>query len=268
MRLRWVKARIDEGMQTAQAIHALHHLEESGQLVETPMVTPARHTPISDPSLEVFHEHLCAYVMAHDLARADQLLGEVLTLYPLEDLMLDVIAPALETIGQAWHDGKINVVTEHLASNFLRQRLLMWMATGPQPYTGVMPVILACAPGEWHEASLLIMGALLRRRRWPVAYLGQNVPMKDLGDSLKQFNAPAVVFVAMTEETARHLEDWPGHLPAPDASGLPIVGYGGRVFNEQPEWRERVPGLFLGETLREGAEQLDTMLRRVVKPIP
>jgi DNA-binding transcriptional MerR regulator len=267
MRLRWVKARIDEGMQTAQAIHALQHLEQSGQLTEAPLVTPASYASVADPSLNVFQEHLSNYLMSHDLPRADQLLGEVLALYPLEDLILGVVAPALETIGQAWHDGKINVATEHLASNFLRQHLLIWMATGPQPYHGVMPVILACAPGEWHEASLLILGVLLRRRRWPVAYLGQNVPVKDLGESLKQFKAPAVVFVAMTEETARHLLDWPQYFPPPDASGRPIVGFGGPVFNYNPELREQMPGMFLGETLREGVERLDDMLLRVVKPV-
>ena len=32
LRLRWVKERINEGMQTAQAIHALHRQEEAGNL--------------------------------------------------------------------------------------------------------------------------------------------------------------------------------------------------------------------------------------------
>jgi DNA-binding transcriptional MerR regulator len=268
IRLRWVKARVDEGMQTGQAIRALQHLEQDGRLPDTPLVPtpPKPYVPLADPSLKVFHERLTELLIAHELGQADQLMGEVLSLYALEDLILEVILPTLTSIGDAWHDGKINVATEHLSSNFLRQHLLMWMITGPQPYANVPPVVLACAPDEWHEGSLMVTGVLLRRLRWPVAYLGQNVPLPDLGNLMRQMRAPAIIFVAMTEHTAERLLEWPQHLPQPDVSGRPIVGFGGRIFNENPAWREWMPGLFLGETLREGIGKLDEMLRQMLRP--
>jgi DNA-binding transcriptional MerR regulator len=267
IRLRWVKARVDEGMQTGQAIRALQHLEHEGHLPDTPLVLPAKtHVPLADPSFSAFRQHLAHMLLNHDLAQADQLLGEILSLYPLEDLILEVVSPALNDVGEAWHEGKISVATEHLASNFLRQHLLIWMMTGPQPYAGVPPVILACAPEEWHEGSLIIIGVMLRRLRWPVAYVGQNVPLADLGALVRHMRAPAVVFVAMTETSAELLMDWPQFFPQPDGNGRPIVGFGGRIFNEQPEWREKVPGIFLGDNLREGIEQLDGLLHRAVSP--
>jgi MerR family transcriptional regulator, light-induced transcriptional regulator len=268
LRLRWVKARVDEGMQTGQAIRALQHLEQHGNLSDVPLVPVAPHIPLADPTLNAFREHLATMLMNHELAQADQLLGEILSLYPLEDLILEVVSPALNDVGNAWHDGKISVATEHLASNYLRQHLLMWMMTGPQPYAGVPPVILACAPEEWHEGSLIIIGVMLRRLRWPVAYLGQNVPLPDLGVLVRKMKAPAVVFVAMTEASAEILTDWPIHLPHPDSNGRPIVGYGGRIFNEEPEWREKVPGVFLGASVREGIETLNELLLRAVNPVP
>ena len=270
LRLRWVKARVDEGMQTGQAIRALHHLQEGGHLPETPFVpaAPKPYVSVEDPSLSVFREHLSKLLMDHELQQADQLLGEVLALYSLEDLILEVITPSLSSIGEAWHEGAINVATEHLATNFLRQHLLMWMQTGPQPYQGVSPVILACAPGEWHEASLLIMGVLLRRMRWPVAYLGQNVPLDDLGTLIHSMKPPAVIFVAMTEELAQELLAWPDYIPSSDGGGRPIVGYGGRVFNDDPEWREKMPGVYLGDTLRDGLTKLDELLHQAVRVTP
>lgn len=267
MRLRWVKARVDEGMQTSQAVRALQHLESEGRLPETaltPVMPPP--APPADPSFDVFRRRLVEVLAMHDTHQADRLLGQLLSLYPLEDLLLEVIGPTLEAIGQAWHDGEISVATEHLATNFLRQHLLMWMTTGPIPFAGVAPVILACAPEEWHEGSLMMLGVLLRRMRWPVAYLGQSVPLPDLGALARQIKAPAVALVAMSEKSAQALADWPQHLPETSQSGRLIVGFGGRIFNEQPEWRERVPGIFLGETLREGAQTLDQLLRAAINP--
>jgi methanogenic corrinoid protein MtbC1 len=133
------------------------------------------------------------------------------------------------------------------------------MLNGPPPQAR-SPVILACAPGEWHEGSLLILGALLRRRRIAVAYLGQSVPLADLGAFIHDIHPRMVVLVAMLEETAAHLIEWPQWLPETASSGRPIVGYGGRVFIHHPEWRLRTPGLYLGDTLEEGLVKIEEML--------
>ncbi|NWG15024.1 MAG: MerR family DNA-binding transcriptional regulator [Chloroflexi bacterium] len=267
LRLRWVKARVDEGMQTGQAIRALQHLEREGRFPDAPFASLSQPpAPPVDPSFPVFRERLAEVLMAHDTQQADRLLGQLLSLYSIEDLVLEVVGPALDAIGQAWHDGAISIATEHLASNFLRQHLLMWMSTGPIPFAGVAPTILACAPEEWHEGSLLMLGVLLRRLRWPVAYLGQSVPLSDLGALARQIRAPAVVLVAMTEVPARALAEWPQHLPETIQGNKLIVGFGGMAFNHKPELRELIPGVFLGETLREGAQKLDHLLRATVHP--
>ena len=265
MRLRWVKARVDDGMQTGQAIRALQHMEQEGRFSEitpAPVIRPA----MADTSLMAFHQRLLDLLLENELHLADQMLGEVLTLYPLEDLILDVIAPTLHAIGQTWEDGKISVATEHLATNFLRQHLLVWMLTGPAAYDRVPPTVLSCAPDELHEGSLLIMSVLLRRRRWPVAYLGQAVPLPDLATLVYKVHAPAVVLVAMVEQTAEKLRDWPHYFPEVKETGRPVVVFGGTVFTEKPEWREKVPGIFLGESMREGIEKLDSLLHTMFSP--
>lgn len=265
LRLRWVKARVDEGMQTSQAIRTLQHVQDEGRLPDI-LAAPAARAPMADPSLTAFHNRLLELLLASELQQADQLLGEILTLFPLEDLILDVIAPTLHDIGTAWLNGEVSIATEHLATNYLRQHLLMWMMTGPAPFDDVPPTVLTCAPDEWHEGSLMISGVLLRRRRWPVAYLGQSVPLADVAVLARQIKAPAIVFVAMVESGAQALIDWPAHLPEAAATGRPLVAYGGQIFNQQPEWREKVPGLFLGETLREGLEKLDSLLHTMLTP--
>jgi DNA-binding transcriptional MerR regulator len=267
MRLRWVKARVDEGMQTGQAIRALHHLEQEGRFPDLTAPLESR-TPISleGSSLPEFHKRLTELLLANETQQADQFLGEILALYPIEDLILEVVGPAMSDVGEAWHNGEISVASEHLATNFLRQHLLMWMMTGPIPYSSVAPIVLACAPEEWHEGSLLMTGALLRRQRWPVAYLGQNVPLPDLSSLVRKMKSPAVVFVAMTEHSAKPLLEWPTYMPEAAQTGRPIICFGGRIFSESEEWRDKMPGVFLGESLREGIHTLDQMLRTTVLP--
>lgn len=262
--LRWVKARIDESMQTSQAIKALQTLEDEGRLktmtissgVPAPTVSPE----VENPSLEVFEERLLNALLAKEMNAADEILGQVMALYPLEDLILHVIRPVLRAIGEQWLDGKISVADEHVATYYLRHRLVMWLETGPPAYP-VASTVLACAPNEWHEGSLLMFGVLLRRRRWPVQYLGQALPLEDLAAFVRASHPPAVVLVAMREETAEALAEWPEWLPEVTKAGHPLITYGGRVFTKWPEWRQRVPGIFLGRTLTEGVETLDRLLQ-------
>jgi DNA-binding transcriptional MerR regulator len=260
LRLRWVKARHDEGMQPRQAVQAMQHLEREGRFPEVPLA-PITHVQQKENGvpLAVLREGFVAALLAHDVPRADQLLGQVMALVPLEDLVLDMIMPTMADIGQAWLEGHTTVATEHLATHYLRHRLVMWTLTGP-PTHPVRPVVLACAPGELHEGSLLALGVLLRRQRWPVAYLGQMVPLPDLAHLAQEVKPPVIVLVAMTDESARALVEWPRWFPEAARTKRPVIAFGGRIFSEQAEWRERVPGIFLGVTLQDGVEKLQQLL--------
>jgi DNA-binding transcriptional MerR regulator len=263
-RLRWVKAQLDEGLRIGQVLRSWQHLEQQGRVPHGALPMSAGQFDDTRASLAVFRERLVAALFAHEVEEADRVLADVLALYPLEDLILGMIGPALVDIEQAWLSERITVATEHHASHYLRHRLLVWMLSGP-PTFAVRPIVLACAPGELHEGGLLIMGVLLRRQRWPVAYLGQSVPLPDLAAFVQETRPAAAVLVAMTEESARALVEWPRWLPDVAQSGRPLIGYGGRIFTEQPGWRQRIPGVFLGATLQEGVE---TLQRRLYGDIP
>ena len=265
LRLRWVKDRIDQGMQTSQAIHALRRQEESGNLAlveQIPSMQDER-THTAEPHLHTYTDQLFQAFENKDLTAADSLLGEILALTSPEKMIFDVIGPTIARIGTAWEAGKMNVATEHLATNYLRQRLLMWMVSGPPP-KAINPIVLACAPNEWHEGSLLILGALLRRRRWPVAYLGQAVPLPDLAGYVQDLKPSMVIAIAMTDETASELAEWPLWLPESAQGGKPIFGYGGRIFTIQPEWRMRMAGHYLGDDFRTGITTIERLLPQSV----
>jgi DNA-binding transcriptional MerR regulator len=266
LRLRCVKSQVDSGMTISRAVVAMRAFEAQGrfipnadsELVLRPHSEQTGEGPrFNSATSPIQRESLLEALTNHDPQHADQLMGEMLAFYSPEDLTLKFIGPALNAIGEAWEQGRITVATEHLATNFLRHRLLMWMVTGPTLRPG-NPIVLACAPGEWHEGSLLMLGVLLRRQGWPVAYLGQNMPFADLEKLCDEIHPRAVVLVAMQEEPARALIEWQRWLRQVD--GNPIVAFGGRAFVSLTELQKMVPGIYLGNTIRDGLRNLISLL--------
>ena len=255
-RLQWVKSQVDEGIQISQAIKALYHREQEGY--DARPSAYGQHADSGDAFANIqtrLHEAL----LAHDTMLSDRVLAEALTIYPVEHLILQIISPIMAEIGSAWENGDLDVATEHFATHFLRHHLLQWMRIGPPSYD-VNPVVLACAPGELHEGSLLMVGVLLRRLRWPVSYLGQSLALHDFEVFIKKVQPSAIVFVAMTEQSAQALREWPRWLPEAYETERPLVCFGGRIFSMEPAYVDQMPGIFLGQTLEEGISTLKGLL--------
>ncbi len=280
--LRWVKARLDQGMQAGQAIRALHHLRAEGagagrsaaaadaaapRVPAAPSGPAAPHLEpiaVSSPATPgtahaAFAARLLAALMAHDLAAADRLLAEALALLSLEEILLEVLRPSLAALGEAWEAGQASVATEHLASAYLRQRLLLWLSEGA-PTRPVPPTVLACAPGDWHELGLLFLAVLLRRRLWPIHYLGPAVPLDDLRDFVRRTRPAAVVLVATLPQTAQALrEDLAALAPSP-MDGVPMA-FAGPGFGRASAAGQGLPGPYLGTDLPEGLRRMEALLR-------
>ncbi|HEY5157541.1 MAG TPA: B12-binding domain-containing protein [Anaerolineales bacterium] len=254
--LRTVKGQIEQGLSARHAVAAVQQMAEAGHLSTAhPYEAPQAGTPVTVPF--ALRDQLIDSLLHPDLEQANRLLGDMLAFYSPEELTLQVIGPALNEIGEAWERGRITIATEHLASNYLRHHMLLWMGTAPRPRE-ISPIILACCPNEWHEGSLLMLGVLLRRLGWPVAYFGQNMPFPDLANFIQQIQPSAVVLVAMSEETARYLADWPHWII--QSAGKPLMTFGGRIFTLQPDLHNKVPGIYLGDTIQKGLHKLIELL--------
>lgn len=260
LRLQWVKARLDEGMQISQSIRALQRLEQENAIqFNEPL--PWDESSQEDQHILMLQDTLFEALIHHDKKRIDETLAKASILFPAETLVLELVRPALEYIGQAWSQGEIGVATEHFASHYLRQYLLNWIRVAPPSYN-IPPVIMVCAPGELHEGGLLIFAVLLGRLRWPILYLGQTMPLAELAKMTQNMPHSAVVFSASSQETALALSHWPHFLITEDTK-KPIITYGGYAFNAHPHLVEQVPGVFLGPTIPDGVEKLTKILHQL-----
>ena len=123
-------------------------------------------------------ERLRAAIAAYDEAALHTVIDEALAAFGLEAVLSDLLLPALRQVGVDWEDGKLEVSQEHFASNVIRGRLLglarLW-GRGGGPLA-----LLACAPGEAHDISLLMFGLVLRSHGWRILFLGANTPTDTL----------------------------------------------------------------------------------------
>ena len=94
----------------------------------------------------------------------------------LDELYLDIVAPAMVSIGRRWESGELDVAVEHRAS-VIAGRLVgrlghRFLRRGRN--RGV--VVLGAPAGERHGLPLALLADLLRGAGWDVSDLGADVP--------------------------------------------------------------------------------------------
>lgn len=255
--LRWIKSRVDEGTPIGNVVGELRELRSKGMWPEAiPTAPRTSHTRLSgDPAR--YSKRLFQALIKHDEAAATTLLAEILKTFDIQTTCVQVLTPALFEIGEAWYRGEIRVTTEHFACTFLRGKLLAIMQTFPCRRNGNF-LLVGCAPTEQHEIGALMFTVLMRSNCFQVEYLGPDIPLEDLVDYAKYEHPAAVVLTATTEPSALELSSFQSRLSR--LKRPPLFAYAGRAFIVNKKLKQRVPGVYLGDTLDEGVECLRAQL--------
>lgn len=257
--LRWLKNRVDGGVPIRTAATELLEMRRMGLWPEAmPTLPPPPPNPAQHPVAPAIQANrLYKALIAHDETQAARTLTEAYAMYDLTTLCLEVVTPCLVSIGDAWQQGHIRIVTEHFASNFLRGRLMTLFQAQPMPRAAPR-IIIGCAPSELHEIGSLMLALLLRREGYRVEFLGQDVHVDDLLAYARMERPALICLAASTEAAARELQRV--HNGLANIRPQPKFGFGGRIFNLKPNLRENTPGIFLGEGLREAVAQIRKIL--------
>lgn len=185
-RVKWLKARIEEG----------YRIGEAAALLGSAGIAAA--------SAEELRGELVAAAGRSDVAAVTSTVEQALLIEPVERAFAEVLAPALIEVGERWSSGELTVAQEHLASGAVRAALQRLLADMRGNVRGL--AVLACAPGERHEIGLLMLSVLMRADGWQVAYLGADVPVKDAVSLAERIGADALCFSATMNDTAAALE--------------------------------------------------------------
>jgi methanogenic corrinoid protein MtbC1 len=181
-RVEWLKARLEEGYRIGEAARLLG----STRLDTVPRSREELRTALERAVLRSEPEQLQVLV-EHALAVDD-----------VAPVLVEVIAPLLRSVGDAWASGRMSVAQEHLVSGIVRAHLERLLPDARGQVRGA--AVLACAPGERHELGLLMLALLLRADGWQVAYLGTDTPVADAARLAADLDAGLLCFSATMPE--------------------------------------------------------------------
>ncbi|UCF29037.1 MAG: MerR family transcriptional regulator [Chloroflexota bacterium] len=259
--IKWLMERQSEGLRINRAVELWHSFEEQGQDPLQMMPTAGAMQPVvsgeslSGATLDEVREQWIAACLVFDEVRAENLLAQAFARYPLETVCLEVLRQGISEIGNLWYTGKSSVQQEHFASALAIRRLNALLAAAPNP-SRQGKILTACPPGEDHIFSLLLITLFLRLRGWEVIYLGANVPINKLDDTIRISRPDVVISVAQQLFTAANLFEIAKYL---QAEKVPLA-YGGLIFNLIPNLRERIPGHFLGNSLDDIVQSVEQLM--------
>ena len=109
----------------------------------------------------------------------------------MQGFILKTVVPLLNTVGELWARGKLQIFQEH----FLSQQLIRFLNTEIaklQRHARKPRVLLATLPGEEHTLGLLMVAAMLSSHGVSIINIGAEVPMDQIGHAVEQFNVDIV----------------------------------------------------------------------------
>lgn len=267
--IQWLKGKLEEGLSISRASDMLRQLggDPDSYASQQPVVmaTPEQAIPREGAilSFEALRSGLMNAFRDVDEERASAVLTDAVSLYSLEDVCLQILQPVLAQVGQEWLEGKITVAVEHFAAAFVRTRLSNLFHSSHYNQYGPL-VLVACAPSELHEIGPMFLAVFLRRAGFRVVYLGQNVPLESLEGMIESMHPDAVCISATRTEAAARLYTLGDFLHRlKQATGhVPLLAFGGQVFNHFPHITERLGGIYLGEDAAVAVQRLSERLNR------
>lgn len=177
----------------------LHHLAATASAAAgPPAVDPSRRTSLDTAALD-------AALRRFDAAAVDQEIGRMAAVLRPLDLLQDVLMPAIAQVGDDWHRGRRGIAHEHLMSASMRSILGSFLRLYARPDATVR-LLFATPSGDRHEMGTLGAAMLAASSGLGVAYLGPDLPARDIVESVKPAGAHVLVLGLTTASASKARE--------------------------------------------------------------
>ncbi|MEI8572302.1 MerR family transcriptional regulator [Methylomonas sp. LW13] len=127
------------------------------------------------------------------IERCEQLLKKALIAAEPLDYARDILLPALQTVGELWHDGKLNIAQEHMFSSCIK-RIVLSMVNNLHHHSKNNPGMLFATPsGDPHEFGILVSCLIAANQGYNCYYLGADLPAKDIIEACQHLKPDVIV---------------------------------------------------------------------------
>jgi MerR family transcriptional regulator, light-induced transcriptional regulator len=150
---------------------------------------------------------------------------------------VEMIAPALFTIGEKWALGEISVADEHLASEIaLRVLALQREAYRTRGRRQARRVLLLAPEGERHVIGLNMATDLLTAAGYETRLLGADVPLVDIAMAVTRHHADIVALTATMADSVERIDAALDYLRHTQPRVAIVVGGSGVTFELGATW--------------------------------
>lgn len=266
--IKWLIKRQSEGLSISRAVDLWNEETASGmdplagsgqQTALTSLAMPIQYQA-PDTTADTLRTRWIEACMEFNESAAENVLNQAFSMFPVEIVCLEVLQKGMSEIGERWYQNEANVQQEHFASALAMRRLDALLSASPVP-TRNQTVVVGCPADEWHTLTPLLLSLLLRRRGLNVIYLGANVPSEQFTNTVQDLHASLVILVAQQLITAATLQ----RTALVFSSQKIPTAFGGRIFSIHPEIAKSIPGFFLGHSLPEAVEHVESLLSHKIK---
>ena len=207
------------------------------QLDDMPSSLPSLIDP-SAPHAGLARRYLDAMLAGERRRAMDLVMDAVKGGAPVRELYLHVFAPVQHEIGRLWQQNEISVATEHYCTAITQlviSQLYPWVFAGERRGR---TLVATCIEGDLHELGVRMVADFFEMDGWDTIYLGANVPLRSIVDTVEEKGADLVAVSATISNHTGGIASLLGALRArPATRDVPVL-VGGYPFNLEPElWR-------------------------------
>jgi methanogenic corrinoid protein MtbC1 len=196
-RLRLLKGAVERGHSIGRLANLgdeqLRHLADIADATVAPARAQMRQSLLDTTTLS-------AALQAYDATGIDQEIARLAAVLRPLDLLRDVLMPVLVQVGDEWHRGRTSVAHEHLMSSAIRHLLGSFLRLHARRDAPAR-LLFATPSGDRHEIGTLGAAMLAASSGLGVAYLGPDLPARDIVNSVTPAGAHVLV-MGLTTTTA------------------------------------------------------------------
>ena len=195
-------------------------------------------------------------VIQFNEAGLEEVYGEALALYAIDDVTDKLLTPLLTELGRRWEQSEGSIAEEHFFCFYLRNQLGARFHHRVKSQNGPK-LLMACLPGDRHETGLLLFALAANMAGYCTISLGADMPLEELPAACRKTGCQAIILSGLLLPEFETLEK---RIPALTAGTEVPVFLGGRASVETYDQLKRANVIALGTNVSKALDRLQKVI--------